>query len=151
MSNIEDKVTDIVTTANNAQSIKTIVSMELIGFLQSTIDRIKKKNTLRDLIEASLMADLNNSEEEMPLGAKIKLLEILAKSETDASSPILKVIESAIKPNPQDKSSESSSESESKKDSVITQEDINTAKEGLAFLNAMKKLKESEFGEKEKK
>lgn len=154
MSNkdIETKVTDIVTTANNAQNIKAIVSMELIGFLQSTIDRVKKKNTLRELIEESLMNDLVNTDEEMPLGAKIKLLEILTKNEADATTPILKVIESAIKPTAQEaKQNESSGNSETQKDSIITQENINEAKKGLELLSAINRLRESEFGEKEKK
>lgn len=66
----------------------------LINYLNAYVEKLNVKNELKILIENSLKEDINNNE--LSHGAKIKILEILTKSESEENSPIINLLGKAL-------------------------------------------------------
>jgi len=118
----------------------------LMGFLNGYIKRSASKSNLKEKVEQMLFDKLESEEEDVPYGVLIKLIEVLSKSETDASLPILRIIESATKV---DKELEAPPVNQPGfiEGSSVTTEDIKGFKQLLELVNG---LKSSEFTEGEK-
>lgn len=79
------------------KGLQTIASMEIIGLLRSTISKIENSSSLKDMIEAKLVALISDSEEELTPAALLRFYELLLKHETEATAPILKILEASVK------------------------------------------------------
>lgn len=127
--------------------------VNLMGFLNGYIQRTSSKNELSNYVDALLVQKIKNDIEQadgidnLPYGVILKLKEILSKGEVESASPILKIIENATKQKesplvPITPTGDNNGEVS------ITQEDYNTAKKILKFVDALQK---TEFNDKENK
>lgn len=147
-----DSISELSQSQIDRNKIGDDAFVNLMGFLNGYIQRTSSKREVSNYIDQLLLEKIKNDIEQeggienIPYGVIIKLEEILNKGETDAATPILKIIENATKqkesplvPNlPQGENTVGTS---------ITQEDYNTAKKILKFVDALQK---TEFNDKEK-
>lgn len=127
--------------------------VNLMGFLNGYIQRTSSKNELSNYVDALLVQKIKNDIEQadgidnLPYGVILKLKEILSKGEVESASPILKIIENATKQKesplvPITPAGDNNGEVS------ITQEEYNTAKKILKFVDNLQK---TEFNDKENK
>jgi len=147
-NDIEQKIDEITSLTKSQQdrlTFKDQVSDNLITFLQSFIKKIETKNNLASMLENDLADKINPmipADGSEPDGLsnyeKIKLLEVLKKSETDSDVALIKAIFESQKNTDSGKKKLENEESEHKKASNdLTQKDINDA---ISVLNTLKKI-----------
>ena len=155
MSNINKKVENIIDEIENAKNLKVLAQAELMNFLSSTIHKAQKEDEILAEANRQLLERLQSSEEDLSLSAKLRIIELKEKNKTDTMSPILKILESAVKSQPQAKGLEGDLDATKQHEQErISQEDYSKAKKAISTLNDLEKLmdkvKASEFSEKEK-
>lgn len=148
-NNLISKIENMTSDSNSIidrNKIQEDSFKHLMGFLDGCIAKSSSKSGLKDKVEQMLSDKLDAEEEDVPYGVLIKLVEVLSKSETDATIPILKIIESAIKVN---KEIEPPAPAQPGfiEGSSITTDNIKGLKQLLDLVNG---LKNSEFTEGEK-
>lgn len=148
---IQETVTDI-TNISSSEVDRSRIQKEsfknLLGFLNGYIAKSISQATLKDTVQTMLMNKLNAEQEDIPYGVLIKILEVTSKTEVDAATPLLKIIEAASKQpenvlNPSNPQSTGSIEGKQK----YTKEEYSQAKKLLSIIDD---LQHSEFTDQEK-
>jgi hypothetical protein len=132
-----DKLTEESNSQKDKMNIKKIASENLIVFLNSYIEKVSTKNDLKSRVEGLLLKKIDDEDDDLPYGVLIKLLEVLGKNETDSASPILKILESAVK-QPESESN-LNPKGELNEESKITQEDYKSVKKILKIIDDLEK------------
>ncbi len=148
---IEATVNDI-TNVSSSEIDRTQIQKEsfknLLRFLNGYIAKSISQATLKDKVQTMLMEKLEAEQEDIPYGVLIKILEVTSKTEVDAATPLLKIIESASKQPenvliPNNPQGDSSGEGKQK----YTKEEYSQAKKLLSIIDD---LQHSEFNDQEK-
>jgi hypothetical protein len=144
---------DDITTESNSQidrnNIKEIAKENIFNFVNAYIKKSTSTSVLKQKVDTLLLAKLEKEDEDVPYGVLIKLVEILSKGETEAATPILKILEASIK---MEKESEMFPPDKPLLglDGIVTIEQTKKLKELLDLIDVHNKLKQSEFTEGEK-
>ena len=150
--NIEKKISEIDALTQSQSDRLTMQNQafkHLTGFLTNHIGQITQGEELMREVKAAILERVRNTDnvEEIPLGALVKIFEILAKKDSEDKTAILNVLKESTKVvinnTPQEQQNNSSY---SKTD--LSQADMQKARKALALIN---RLEESEFSAEELK
>ncbi|OQA15561.1 MAG: hypothetical protein BWY64_02838 [bacterium ADurb.Bin363] len=140
------KTVDTFTNLSESQkmrlALKQNTTVELLGFLRGYTEQLNGFKGLKDLVSEKLMNKIESDGDDVPYTVLVKTLEIASKAETDAATPVLKIIESMVKA---EKEKEESDVPQAPTGTPITKEQMDTAKGLLEVLNQLQK---GEFPEK---
>jgi len=138
-----DEVFELTESQKDRDSVAKLSVENLYGFLNGYMRNISSKNALKNKIESLLLTRIEEEEEDLPYGVLIKLLEVLGKNEVEAATPILKIIEAAVK-QPESSFNPNAGTKEDEKDesSKVTQDDYKNVKK---FLKVIEDLEKTEF------
>ena len=124
-------------------ALKQNTTVELLGFLRGYTEQLNGFKGLKDLVSEKLMNKIESDGDEVPYTVLVKTLEIASKAETDAATPVLKIIESMVKAEKEKEDSEVAAIGHS--ETPITKEQMDTAK---GLLEIFSQLQKGEFPEK---
>lgn len=137
-----ENITSLSDSQKARLALQQNTMIELMGFLRGYTSQINEHKDLKNTISDILRQKIDEDGTETPYTVLVKTLEVLSKAETDAASPVLKIIESAIKA---EKEKEPETPSEGDNATPLTKESIENAKKLLEWLESLKK---TEFPEK---
>ena len=133
-NDIQTKAAEIVNKAEQAKDLKVLSQMELLGFLSSAIKGANEEDEILAEANKQLLDRLKKSPENDPmsLSALVRIIEMKEKNSIERKTPILKILEAAIKPNPAEKQKESENiPSNVSKENDFSQDDYSKAKKAL--------------------
>lgn len=148
-----DQIEDLTDSQKDRLNVKEQATTNLLAFLNNFITTIATKNDLNDKIDLLILEKIQKEieiegVEGVSWGVLLKLKELVNKQHVESATPILKIIENAVKqpesPLNPSKNFDNESTDESAK---ITQNDYKAAKKILKFIEG---LSNTEFNEKEK-
>ncbi len=126
--------TDITKSQYERMYAEVKLKENLIGFIQNRIDIVQQGSALKKLVNTKLITELNQPD--TPLGALIKIYEILSKNENDVTASIFDILKS----NPM--KADSGLIPTEEEESSMTKKEMQELKELASFMN---KIKNSEF------
>lgn len=138
VSTILEKVNNITDSQKDRIDSQSLIQTELIGFLNNQIQKVSEKNNLRELVIKVLKDRIADEDDAMSTTQLLRLFEILSKDENDSISNILGVIK--------DKNTVVQfNNTETRRDSNFSAEEIERAKKFLNAFDIMKEIKKSEM------
>jgi hypothetical protein len=124
-----------------------LVQKSLSDFLISCISQIINKDELLNTVEIELKCRLENQQDPVSINSLIQLLKVLKDSKTMEMSSILSIIKESTKVMIQNNvNTNELNENKSIKNTSISSEDVNNAKN---WIEVLKKLANSELSEDE--
>lgn len=133
----KNNVDDILSKTEEVTNIKLIAQIQLMSFLSSMINKAEEEDEILREANKQLMKRLKDETQDLSLSALIRIIELKEKHKTEISTPLLKILESAVKPQPQEKESSNNSGSSG---SGISQDDYKNAKKSLESLYRIEKI-----------
>jgi hypothetical protein len=150
--NIITKINDITNESDSQKdrnNIKEITRDTLYTFVNKCIEKSTSTSGLRAKVQEMLLDKLEKETDDVPYGVLIKLEEILSKGETEAATPILKLLEASIKAEKEQEQLPPPNINPGL-EGTLTTEELKKFKESLQLLEILGKLKQTEFNEGEK-
>ena len=154
MTNILTKIDDITNESDSQKdrdNIKELTRDTLYTFVNKCIEKSTSTSGLRAKVQEMLLDKLSKETTDVPYGVLIKLEEVLSKGETEAATPILKLLEASIKAEKEQEQLPPLNQSIIPGiDGNVTTEEFKKLKDLLNIIEVHNKLKQSEFTEGEK-
>jgi hypothetical protein len=147
-----ESITDLTESQKDRPNIKEQATTNLLNFLNGFILDMQSKNELQNTVDKLIADKIEKEIEENGIdglnwGVIFKLKELAGKQQVESATPILKILENAVKqPDSPLSPKENLKEDNIDESSKITVDEYKSVKKMLKFID---ELKITEFGEKE--